>query len=123
MSFLGFKEQGRPPFLTLARASISEVSCGSSRYSPALTTCASTRARSDFKVRREALFFTVIGFSHTEDVTTRAPLDVSNHDQASLEMSVTDDPRFAVGFACVFNLNRNASKNCFGVLKIFPPGS
>jgi hypothetical protein len=84
MSFLGFRERGRPPFFTLARASISEVSCGSSRYSRAPTTCASTRARSDLKVWREAFFFTVIGFSHAENVAGRAALDVSNNDQASL---------------------------------------
>ncbi len=37
MSFLGLSERGRPPFFTLARASMSDVSCGSSRYSLALT--------------------------------------------------------------------------------------
>jgi hypothetical protein len=118
MSFLGFKERGRPPFLTLARASISEVSWGSSRYSRAPTTCASIRARSDLKVRREAFFFTVIGFSHAENVASRAAPDVPNYDQASLEMSVTDDPRFAIVFACVLDLNRNACEHRIGVAEI-----
>src|SRR5712691_4791809 len=95
MSFLGLSERGRPPFLTLARASMSDVSCGSSRYSLALTTFASTRARSDFKVRREAFLFAAIGFPHAENVATRTPRDVTTHDHACLETAVTDDAGFA----------------------------
>jgi hypothetical protein len=94
MSLRGFAERGRPPFFTSALASISEVSSGSSRYSLALTTCASTRARSDFKVRREALLFAGIGFPHAENVSTRARLDVTDHDQAPLKASVADDASF-----------------------------
>jgi len=96
MSFLGLSERGRPPFFTLARASMSDVSCGSSRYSLALTTWASTRARSDFKVRRETLLFAGISFPHTENAATRTPREVTNHDHASLETAVTDDAGFAI---------------------------
>lgn len=74
MSFLGFGERGRPPLFTLARANMSDVSCGSSRNSAAPTACASTRARSDFKVRREAFLFAVIGFSHAENAASGALL-------------------------------------------------
>src|SRR5271170_3650208 len=93
MSFLGLSERGRPPFFTLARASMSDVSCGSSRYSLALITWASTRARSDFKVRREAF----------------------------LEMVVTDDAGFAIVFARVLNLHSNAGKDNRGVCEIEAP--
>lgn len=49
------------PFFTTARESISSVSAGRSLYSDAFTTCASTRARSESKVRRETGFLTVTG--------------------------------------------------------------
>ena len=120
MSFLGLSERGRPPFFTLARASMSDVSCGSSRYSLALTTWASTRARSDFKVRREAFLFAGIGLPHAENVATRTPWDVTNDDQASLEMAVTDDAGFAIVFARVLNLHSNAGKDNLGVCEIEP---
>jgi hypothetical protein len=120
ISFLGFSERGRPPFFTLARASVSDVSSGSSRYSLALTTCASTRARSDFKVRREAFLFAAIGFPHAENVATLAPRDVTNHDHASLEMPVTDNASLAIVLARVFNLHRNAGKNDCGISKSRP---
>jgi len=54
MSRRGFAETGRPPFLTVARASISGVASGSSTYSRAFVTCASTRFRSDFSALRKA---------------------------------------------------------------------
>ena len=60
MSFLGLGECGRPPFLIVARASMSSVSSGSSTYSFALMTCESTRGKSEFKERREA-FLVKIG--------------------------------------------------------------
>jgi hypothetical protein len=56
MSRRGFAETGRPPFLTVARASISGVASGSSTYSRAFVTCASTRFRSDFKERCDGAF-------------------------------------------------------------------
>ena len=58
---LGLVDTGRPAFFTTARASIWSVSSGSSRYSWAFVTCASTRLRFDFKVRRGALLFTGFG--------------------------------------------------------------
>ena len=121
MSFLGLSERGRPPFFTWARASMSEVSCGSSRYSLALTICASTRVRSDFKVRREAFLFAAIGFPHAENAASLAPWDVTNHDHASLETAVTDDAGFALVSARVLNLHSNASKNDLGVCEIEAP--
>src|SRR4029077_8813932 len=103
MSFLGLSERGRPPFFTLARASMSAVSCGSSRYSLALTTCASTRARSDFKVRREAFLFAAIGFPHAENAATVPAWSVTNHHHASFEMPVTNDASLGIVLTRVFN--------------------
>jgi len=121
MSFLGLGDLGRPPFFTLARASMSDVSCGSSRNSLALTTCASTRPRSDFKVRRKALFFAVIGLSHAENMACSAPRDVTEHHHASLEVAVADYAGFAVVRSRVFDLHRDTGKNNCGVGEVQAP--
>ncbi len=51
-------------------------------------------------------------------MTACAALDIPDQYQTPLKMSVADNPRFAVGFARVFNLDRNASENKLGVLEI-----
>ena len=96
INFRGFSDRGRPPFLIFARASISSVNSGNSLYSSALTTWASTRARSDFKERRDAFFLSVIGLPHAEDVTVRAARRVAHNDKASRQQPVTDDAPLAV---------------------------
>jgi hypothetical protein len=68
ISLRGFGDRGRPPLLTTARASISSVSSGSSRYSLRRMTWESTFARFDLKVAREALLLTAICFPHAENV-------------------------------------------------------
>ena len=72
MSLRGLADRGRPPLLTTARDNISSVSSGSSLYSGARIVWASIRARSDFKVCREAGFFTIVGLSHAENVAHEA---------------------------------------------------
>lgn len=78
INFRGFGDKGLPPLFTFARASISSVRSGSSSYSSGLTLWASTRARSDFKERRNAGLFAFIGFPHTENVAIRATRRVSH---------------------------------------------
>jgi hypothetical protein len=75
-------------------------------------------ARSDFKVRREAGFLTVIGLSHTENVAGSAPGGVTNHDQTAKQHAVADDSGFTVVFARVLDLHRNALEDSFRVLEV-----
>src|SRR5687768_12389073 len=84
----GFADVGRPPRFTVARANISSVSSGSSSYSPFLILCASTRARSDFKERRDAVLLSFIRFPHTEDVTVRATRRVADDHHASGKQAI-----------------------------------
>jgi hypothetical protein len=83
ISLRGLGDLGRPPLLTTARASISSVSSGSSRYSLRRMTWESTFARFDPKVAREALFLTGIGFPHAEYVSVRAARRVTDDHHAS----------------------------------------
>jgi len=78
----GLDETGLPPFFTLARESISVVRCGSSSYSFAAMTWASTFARSDFKERRDAGFFALISFPHAKYVSRRTTRRVPDYDQS-----------------------------------------
>lgn len=83
MSFRGFADRGRPPLFTTARAKPSSVRAGSSLYSCGRILWASTLARSDFKVRRETGFLTVVGLSHAEDMARSTSGRVSDYDEAS----------------------------------------
>ena len=83
MSCRGLADLGRPPFLITARLSMASVSSGNSLYSADFTTCVSTRARSEPKVRGEACLFTIICLSHTKNVAHRATQGVANHHHAS----------------------------------------
>jgi len=118
MSWRGFAERGRPPLLTTARRNISSVSSGSSLYSERRIRCASTRLRSDRKVRREAVLLTSIGLSHAEDVAIRATRGVADDDQASLELAVAEHPSLAIVLARVLDLDGQTCEHDRGILKI-----
>ena len=100
---------------------MSSVSSGSSLYSDGLTTCASTRAKSEPKVRREAGLFTVVGLSHAEDVANRATRGIADHHEAACQQTEAEDAAFAIVLACVLNLDRHALKDRFGVLEVQAP--
>jgi hypothetical protein len=104
--------------LTLPRASMSSVNSGSSLYSCRRMTWASTRLRSEPKERRDARFLAVICFPHTENVAIRATRRVANDDDPSAQHTKTDDSRFAVVPAPVFDLESRPGKNQFGVFEI-----
>src|SRR5437773_1196495 len=79
MSLRGFAERGRPPLFTTALDRACSVNSGSSLYSCGRIEWASTLARSDFKVRREAGFLTVVGLSHAENVARGPSRGVADH--------------------------------------------
>src|SRR5450432_3748416 len=108
MSCRGFAERGRPPLLTVARASISSVSSGSSSYSGREMRCASTRARSDFEVRCETGLLTGIGLSHAEDVANRATRRVADNHHPAFQGAVANDSSLAIALTSVFDLDRDA---------------
>ena len=56
-------------------------------------TWASTGESSDFKIRREAGLFTIIGFPHAEYVADRATRGVTDDDHTASERAVADDWR------------------------------
>jgi hypothetical protein len=118
MSFLGFADRGRPPLLTLPRASMSSVSSGSSSYSCRRIICASTRRRSEPKERRDARFLAVIGFPHTEDVAIRATRCVAYDDNAAVEQTEADNADFAVASAIVLDLERRAREDEIRVVEV-----
>lgn len=118
ISCRGLAERGRPPFFRVARSSISSVSSGSSSYSEALIVWASDLARSDLEVRREAGFFTAIGFSHAKYVTSRTSWGVADHDQTSLEDAEADDPALSIILAQVLDLDGESSENFGSVFKV-----
>jgi hypothetical protein len=118
MSCRGLADRGRPPLLTTARASMLSVSSGSFRYSDGLMTCASTRARSEPKVRREAVLLTVVGLSHAEDVANRATRGVADDYEPASEQTEAEDSAFTVVFAHVFDLDGHALEDRFGVREV-----
>ena len=75
-------------------------------------------ARSDFQVRCETGFLTFVGLSHAEYVTRSAARGVTDYDQPAGQQSIADDPRFAVSPARVFDLDRYAFEDDYGVFKI-----
>ena len=118
MSWRGLADRGRPPRLTTARASISSVSSGSSLYSAGLMTCASTRAKSEPKVRREAGLLTVVGLSHAEDVAHRATRGVADYDEPASEQAKAQDAAFTIVLARIFHLDSEALKDFDSVLEV-----
>jgi len=79
---------------------------------------ASDFGRSDLEVRREAGFFTAIGFSHAKYVTTRPSWGVSHHDQTTLEHAEADDPALSIILAQVLDLDGESSENFGCVFKV-----
>ncbi len=116
----GFGESGLPPLLTFARASMSSVSSGSSSYSFAFTTCASTRARSDFKERRDASLFAFIGFPHAENVTIRATRRVAQDNQPLFQQAIANNSLLTVVPSCVFNLKCDTSEDQLSICEVQP---
>ena len=107
----GFGDTGLPPLFTFARASISSVSSGSSVYSSGLIVCASTRAKSDFKARRDTGLFAFIGFPHAENMAIRATRGIAHHNHPPRQQAVANDARFVVVLAGIFNLKRDTRKD------------
>ncbi len=118
ISCLGLADLGRPPFLTTARLSSSSVSSGSSLYSTGFTTCASTRARSEPKVRGEACLFTIICLSHTKNMAHRAARGIADNHHASGQQAVANDPLFTIVLARIFNFDSQAIEHDNRVFKI-----
>jgi hypothetical protein len=82
---------------------------------------ASTLRRSDFKVRRETSFLTIISLSHAENVTCGTPRCVPDYDQSTSEQAITDDTRLTVVPARVLDLNRGTTEDDRCVLEVEPP--
>jgi hypothetical protein len=97
---------------------MSLVRRGSSSYSPAFILCASTRARSDFKERRDAGFFAAIGFPHAENVAIRATRRVSDDDHSALQYAVTNDASFAIVLSQILYLYGHTRKDKLGAGEI-----
>lgn len=121
ISLRGFSDRGRPPLLTTARDRASSVSAGSSLYSCARILWASTFARSDFKVRREAGFLTMVCLSHAEYMAGRSPQRVADQNEAAGQQAVADDSRLAVVSAPVLELDRGAREHDRGILEVQAP--
>ena len=114
----GLVERGRPPFFTTARDKAFEESSGSSLYSCGRIACASTRPRSDFKVRRETGLFTIIRLSHAEYVAHSTTRCVADYDEAPSELAVADDSRLAVVPSRIFDLDGGAFEYHRRVLEV-----
>src|SRR6188508_118616 len=82
--------------------------------------CASTLARSDFKVRRETGFFTIVCLSHAEYVASCAPRGVADHDETARQQAITNDATLAVFLAQILTLDCNALEDYGGVFEIQP---
>jgi hypothetical protein len=82
--------------------------------------CASTLARSDFKVRRETGFFTIVCLSHAEYVSSCAPRGVADYDETAGQQAVTSNATLAVVLAQVLNLDRYAVEDDGRIFEIQP---
>lgn len=118
ISLRGFADRGRPPLFTTARDSPSSVSSGSSLYSCARIEWASTFARSDFKVRREAGFLTMVCLSHAENVARCPSRRVADHHEAASQQPVTDDSRLAVVSTPILDFDRGACEHNRSIIEI-----
>jgi len=81
-------------------------------------TWASTRLRSEPKERRDTRFLAVICFPHAENVAIRATRRVANDNDPVAQHTETDDSRFAVVPALVFDFEGRSGENQFGVPEI-----
>ena len=77
--------------------------------------------RSDFKERRDAPLFAVIGFPHAENMAIRATRCISNHHHSTFQLSEANHARFAIVHARVFQFQRDACEDQGGVFKVQPP--
>jgi hypothetical protein len=102
----------------MARASMASVSSGSSLYPCGLILCASTRARSDPEVRREAGLLTIAGLSHTEDMALRATRGVPHNNHSAFQHAEADDATFTLLLTSILNLNRHALEDSGRVLEV-----
>jgi len=84
-------------------------------------TCASTLARSDFKVRREGGFLTIVSLSHAENVASRTPQGVADYNEAAGEQAVTNNPALSVVLARVLDLDRSAVENDGRIFEVQTP--
>lgn len=114
----GLADFGRPAFLKTARANISSVISGSSSYSSGLMTCASTRLRSEPKVRRKASLLTFVGLTHAENMAYCAARRVPDDYQAVLKYPEADDPRLSVILPHVFDLGSQSGEDSCGIVKV-----
>jgi len=80
--------------------------------------CASTRARSDFKVRRETGLFTGVGLTHAEDVANRTTRRVAHHDDPAAEQSEADDTTLAIVLAKVIDFDGRSSEYELGIFEV-----
>ena len=115
---LGLADLGLPAFLKTARENISSVISGSSSYSSGLMTCASTRLRSEPKVRRKAGLFTFVGLSHAENMAYCAAWRVPDDYQTVLKHSEADDPSLSVVLPLVFDLGSQPIEDRCGIVEV-----
>src|SRR4051794_14632039 len=81
---------------------------------------ASTLARSDFKVRRETGFFTIVCLSHAEDVASCATRRIADYHETAGKQTITNDAGLAVISAQVFDFDGGAFEDNGGVFEIQP---
>jgi hypothetical protein len=76
--------------------------------------------RSDFKERRDAGLFAVIGFSHAEDVAICATRRVAHDNHPAFQQAVADDPGFTIVLARVLDLQGDTGKYECSVREVEP---
>ena len=79
---------------------------------------ASDFSKLDPEVRREAGFFTAIGFSHTKYVAGRSPRGVADNDQPTFEQAETYDSTLSIVFTNVVDFDCDAPKDFRSVFEI-----
>lgn len=62
--------------------------------------------------------FPFIGFSHAENVANRATRCVADYHHPVLQQPITNDARFSVVTALIFDLKCDAGKHNYGICKI-----
>ena len=89
-------------------------------YSEGLTTCESTRFKSEPKVRGEAVLFTIIGLSHAEDVAHGSPWRAPNNDEPIVQPAEADDSSLSVVLAHIVNLDGRSFEDDRSVYEVEP---
>jgi hypothetical protein len=114
----GFVDTGLPPLLILARFNISSVNSGNSLYSRALITWASTRARSDFKERRDAPLFAFIGLPHAKNMTPGDARRVTDYYHSAFQIPKANHASFPIVLKSIFNIESCAGENLGGIFEV-----